>query len=147
MKKFLFALILAALILLSACAKDAPVTAAPETDPVSGTAGTKATAEALFVGEFSYEEAEAHYGAAEGEAIRRDGFVNVDPALVTTGEEAVERAGREVTAGRYVTHNVYRDPATGAWLVAFGMGPDVCGGSADVYLSSEGVTLLIVYGE
>ena len=146
-KKLFFTLILAALMLLCACAENAPVTDAHGTDPVSEAAGTRETDEAQFVGVFSYEEAEAYYGAMEGESIKWDGFVNTDPVTVATAEEAIARAEREIHPEAYVTRTVYHDPATSAWLVAFGMGPDVCGGSADVYLDSDGNTLLIVYGE
>ncbi len=149
MKKIRIALVLAAFLLCCACS------ASPESTATAGTEKTQAPLSAVTlpetggieVGVFSFESAMAYYAAFDGEGIVREGFVNTEPVTVATAEEALARAEREIHPEAYETSDVYHDPETGAWLVSFGMGPDVCGGNADVYLDADGVTRLMFFGE
>ena len=97
---------------------------------------------------FSYEEEKATY---EGEipGVKHNGFNNTSSLSVHTAEDAIERAKNECTV-EWNTTDVYYDVESGVWKVNFyRVDPEyiLLGGDQSVYLSDDGKTLLIVYGE
>ena len=146
MKRTAWILALAALFLFAACSAEPEKTAQTKTaEPPLTTAG----GQELVIGVFSYEGALEHFADMQGEAIRRDGFRNTEPleTPITLASQAVDRASNEVSDGSYATVLAFYDSDADMWLISFGPEEDVCGGSADVYLDSRGVTQLIFYGE
>lgn len=92
---------------------------------------------------FSYMYDKSVY--EEGEAgVVTEGFVNTEPSPVTNSTEAVERAKNECRV-EYTRTTVFRDSIEDMWMVNFGT--DVPGGNQSVYMTSDGITTLIVYGE
>ncbi len=111
------------------------------TEAVSETATETATEET--VQNFSYMYDKSVY--EEGEAgVVTEGFVNTEPSPITNSLDAVERAKNECTV-EYTRTTVFRDSIEDMWMVNFGT--DVPGGDQSVYMTSDGVTTLIVYGE
>lgn len=103
------------------------------------------TAESAYeVRTFSYMYDMSVYtsGAAE---VKTEGFVNTEVNPVANGAEAVERAKAECTV-EYDTADVYRDGIENVWKVVFGT-EGTEGNCQSVYLNSDGVTVLVVYGE
>ena len=92
---------------------------------------------------FSYEEVRTQFGEGTPGVIT-DGFRNVTRFPITNEADAAERAKNECTV-EYDTVRVRYDSAADVWEVCFL--PNHPGGGQDVYLNSEGVTQLIIYGE
>lgn len=105
---------------------------------------TDAAESAYEVRTFSYMYDMSVYtsGAAE---VKTEGFVNTEVNPVANGAEAVERAKAEC-AVEYDTADVYRDGIENVWKVVFST-EGTEGNCQSVYLNSDGVTVLVVYGE
>ena len=92
---------------------------------------------------FSYMYDKSVY--KEGEAgVVTEGFVNTEPSPITNSLDAIARAKNECTV-EYTRTTVFRDSIEDMWMVNFGT--DVPGGDQSVYMTGDGVTTLIVYGE
>jgi len=95
------------------------------------------------ISEFSYTEDSAIY--IEGEpGIKTSGFVNTSEVEINF-ENVVEQAKKECTV-KYYTTQTYFDSSTGMWKVVFN-DENILGGDQTVYMTENGVTTLIVYGE
>ena len=94
--------------------------------------------------DFSYEEDAALYQPGDP-GVDPFGFVNVDPQTIDSREAAVERAENECTVS-YGATEVWYDPDAGMWKILF-YTDGTAGGGQTVYLGSDGVTNLVVYGE
>ena len=114
----------------------------PELD--GGGRSESPSAENPALPDFSYEEDAALYRPGDP-GVNSRGFVNVDPRTVDSREAAVERAEHECTVA-YDATEVWYDSDAGMWKVLFYTN-GMAGGSQTVYLSSDGVTNLVVYGE
>lgn len=99
---------------------------------------------ALDVRPFSYDKvAEAFREGMPG--VKYDGFKNTDACTIRSATDAASRAKNECT----IYWNVYyieHDETQKVWAVTFGK-HNTLGGCQTVYLSSDGKTMLIVYGE
>ena len=129
MKKWLlWALALLCFALLPACTLEADGPGAPPSQaPV-----------------FSYEAEQAQCRPGDP-GVRASGFVNTERSPVEDAETAIQRAGGECTVP-HDTVSVWYDPAADMWKVSFSTA-GTAGGDQCVYLGSDGVTRLIVYGE
>ena len=85
---------------------------------------------------FSYEAEQAQYRPGDP-GVRTSGFVHT--------ETAIRRAREECTV-TYDTVSAWYDPTADMWKVSFSTA-GMAGGDQCVYLGSDGVTRLIVYGE
>ncbi len=111
------------------------------TEEVSEEAITTATEET--VRNFSYMYDKSVY--KEGDwGVVSEGFVNTDISPITNSTEAIERAKNECTV-EYTIAIVFRDSIEDMWMVNFAT--DAPGGDQSVYMNSDGITQLIVYGE
>ena len=110
---------------------------------------TDARTEVLSVaGEFSWDGALASYSGITGQGVIRDGFFNVEKTKVNDASDALRLALNEHKLSSGETYSVFRDGASGAWLVSFyPKDENVLGGTLDVYLNGDGQTLLMVAGE
>ena len=107
--------------------------------------------EMLALGSFSYEDIATHY--KDGDAgVNPYPFVNVDKYPIDNQKSALDRATNECTI-EYNTTSAYYDNETEMWRIAFLMVEHVeqephlfIDHSQDVYLDSDGITQLIVYG-
>lgn len=97
--------------------------------------------DSVSYGVFSYMYDLSVYG--EDPYTKTDGFVNTDEKPIENGNDAIERAKNECTV-EYDTVNACYDPIEAMWRVDFWI-ENMLGES--VYLSSNGVTQMIVYGE
>ena len=98
----------------------------------------------MDVSDFSYSEhAEIYKDDSPG--VKHSGFVNTDESKTSSDEDALERAKKECTI-EWNTSRVSFDKALGIWMVSF-YTEGMLGGDQCVYLDSNGITLLIVYGE
>jgi len=88
----------------------------------------------------NYESVEHNTGG-----VKKKDFNNVDIVKINNKNEAIERAQKEVTVSYNQTSVAYDDNAL-MWRVLFSTF-DMLGGCQTVYLSNEGITKLIVYGE
>ncbi len=100
---------------------------------------------------YSYSDVESQYRPGDP-GVQTDGFVNKDFdqenkrfCITETVEEAIQRAKNEVTIP-YDATKVSLDLGTGIWKVEF-FTEGVPGGSQTVYVSCNGSTLRIIYGE
>ena len=93
---------------------------------------------------FSYETEQAQYRPGDP-GVRASGFVNTEESPVEDAETAIRRAREECTV-TYDTVSVWYDPTADMWKVSFSTA-GMAGGDQCVYLGSDGVTRLIVYGE
>ena len=93
---------------------------------------------------FSYQEDKARCPAGTP-GVKYDGFVNTTTQTVKTKEDAIERAANECTV-EWDTVSVWYDAGAKVWKVSFGFS-GMAGGDESVYVSENGKTLLIVYGE
>ena len=93
---------------------------------------------------FSYEAEQAQYRPGDP-GVRTSGFVHTDKAPVEDAETAIRRAREECTV-TYDTVSAWYDPTADMWKVSFSTA-GMAGGDQCVYLGSDGVTRLIVYGE
>ena len=98
----------------------------------------------VTVGKFSYSDVVEIY-SEEVAGIRRDGFVNTEKSIVADGEQAIELAKKECTID-YNSIYVSYDDQEKIYCVEFG-NRDMVGGCQSVYLSTEGITLLVISGE
>ncbi len=96
------------------------------------------------LGSFVFDNVRKTYKAGDP-GVKTDGFKNTSEQAVTNSAEAVERAKRECTVG-YDTITVLRDGWDEIWSVTFST-RGTLGGCQTVYINSNGLTLLIVYGE
>ncbi len=96
------------------------------------------------IGGFSFGNVRKTYKAGDP-GVKTDGFKNISEQAVTNSAEAVERAKRECTI-EYDTVTVLRDGWDKIWSITFYTRSSP-GGDQTVYLDSNGVTLIIVYGE
>lgn len=97
-----------------------------------------------IAGTFSFDDALAAYKVSDP-GVYYDGFKNTSEFAVRNEQEALERAKRECTV-EYDRISVSYDEAEDIWRIVFSA-EGILGGSQDVYLDSNGVTHLIVYGE
>ena len=93
---------------------------------------------------FSYETEQAQYRTGDP-GVRTSGFVHTDKAPVGDAEAAIQRAREECTV-TYDAVSAWYDPTADMWKVSFSTA-GMAGGDQCVYLGSDGVTRLIVYGE
>lgn len=93
---------------------------------------------------FSYEAEQAQYRPGDP-GVRASGFVNTEESPVEDAETAIRRAREECTV-TYDTVSAWYDPTADMWKVSFSTA-GMAGGDQCVYLGSDGVTRLIVYGE
>ncbi len=100
--------------------------------------------EYLTVKDFSYKKDTDTYKVGDP-GVNPFGFVNVDVCFIDSPEDAIARAKNECTVKHNVT-TVYYDTSTDMWMVLFST-EMVLGGCQSVYMNSNGVTQLIVYGE
>ncbi len=114
-----------------------------ETEAKSASGSSKEEA-SIEVKTFSYMQDLSMFVTDDG-LSRTEGFKNTDVCPITNGEEAVARAENECTV-EYDRTNVYYDPYECMWMVNFGL-ENVVGGDESVYMNSDGITTLIVYGE
>ena len=135
-------LISALLFGLVGCARDVEEQA-PEESPVVTTQESGAATTTPEVPPFSYETVRTQFGA-NTPGVKTGGFRNVTQCLIRSEADAAERAKNECTV-EYDTVRVRYDSAADVWEVCFL--PNHPGGGQDVYLNSEGVTQLIIYGE
>ncbi len=102
---------------------------------------------------FSYEQDAAEYQDGTP-GVNPNAFVNVDASPIKDQLEAVERAEKECTI-EYNATSEYYDSETEMWRIDFytaerdenGRLIALLGNSQSVYLNSDGITQLIVYGE
>ena len=95
------------------------------------------------ISEFSYTEDSEIY--AEGKpGIKTFGFVNASEVEINS-ENVVEQAKKECTV-KYNKIQIYSDSSTGMWKVEFS-DENALGGDQTVYMTENGITTLIVYGE
>lgn len=92
----------------------------------------------------SYQEERAKYKSGDA-GVFLEGFQNTSPYAINGYEDAVERAKLECTIQYDQIHYAY-DEESDIWLVMFSL-EGVLGGNQDVYLNSQGITQMIVYGE
>ena len=96
------------------------------------------------VSAFSYSEhAEIYEDGSPG--VKHSGFVNTNESKIASAEDALERAKKECTI-EWDTSHVSFDKELSVWMVSF-YTEGMLGGDQCVYLDSNGITLLIVYGE
>lgn len=95
-------------------------------------------------GYFSYLEVLTRYEGQEP-CIQRSHFKNTLPFQIPDEVTAIKRAKKECTI-EYTDTAVYRDEAGDMWMVLFYC-QHVLGGCQEVYMGSDGITCLIVYGE
>ncbi len=93
---------------------------------------------------FSYMHDCEYYKAGEW-GVKTNGFVNTGISPVENAHDAIERAKNECTV-EYDTVHVSCDMVEKVWRVTFFMS-DTPGGDESVYMTYDGVTVLIVYGE
>lgn len=96
------------------------------------------------VNTFSYEGETADY-TADTPGVRTSGFKNTKKVTVTSPDDVVELAKKEVTVSNDSVSVAY-DEATGMWSVYFWT-VDVAGGDVTVYIDENGITKMTVAGE
>ena len=97
----------------------------------------------LYYPAFSYAEDSAIY--IEGQpGVKTSGFVNTSEIKIGF-ENIAEHAKKECTI-KYYTTQTYFDSSAGMWKVVFN-DENILGGDQTVYMTKNGVTTLIVYGE
>lgn len=93
---------------------------------------------------FSYEKDSAIYKTGDP-GVKTHEFVNVNTHLINNQNEAIQQAENERTI-EYDTTAVCYDPVSDIWRVLF-YTEGILGGCQTVYMDSNGITCLIVYGE
>jgi len=103
------------------------------------------------IGTFSYEHDWGLYGEAWGGGLgmfgRQGTYINTEPNPITTKENAINLARNEVN--QYFIHDTikaYYDDVLEMWKVVF-FKEHMLGGCLSVYMSSDGITQLRVFGE
>ena len=142
MKKYIAFIMLTAYMLgLTACGQQQT-----QEDSVSDESNTS-------LASFSFEEdCSSYIEGAPG--VKTDGFLNVDTYLIDDQTVAVERAKNECTI-EYNATSEYYDSLADIWRIDFftlnrneqGQLVPTPGDCQSVYLNSDGLTQLIVYGE
>lgn len=100
------------------------------------------------VPKFSYEDEKSVY-SEDSPGVKQSGFNNTNKKAVLNSDDAIERAKNECTVEWNSTEVCY-DASEGIWKVSFfnsSPGTISLGGDQSVYLSDDGKTLLVVYGE
>jgi len=120
-------ILLILLLMLGGCAAGSP----EETQPLS-------------VGMFSYTAVEAYYGRG-GDGVFRTGFRNTEPTPVENAQQALELAKNECVV-EYDAVVVSYDDSALMYCICF-YKENVDGGDQLVYLNSNGLTQLVVFGE
>lgn len=92
---------------------------------------------------FDFEKVEAQYGGTNA-GVKGRGFKNVTE-VDEQDFDAVELAKNECTV-EYDSYDVAYDSKNGIWRVVFYKSGTV-GGDQTVYIDSDGITKLIIYGE
>jgi len=93
---------------------------------------------------FSYEEVLQTWGK-DDPGVKTNGFQNTSKTVISTSLQAIELAKNECTI-EYDTTDVSYDSAASIWQVVF-YKANTAGGGQTVYMDSDGITCLIVYGE
>lgn len=97
----------------------------------------------IEINAFSYEHDSAYYKDNPG--VKESGFINTVQSTVDSAEKAVELAKKECTV-EYDTVSVAYDSELKIYRVSF-YKEAWLGGSQDVYMNQNGITLLIIYSE
>ena len=151
MKKYNFLILAFVLILsLAACNQQAETILSSLDEPNSNLSNNEPAGQSLA--SFSYEEDVATY--QEGDpGVNPNEFVNVDIYPIDNQDAAVERAKNEGTI-EYNATNAYYDDHADMWKIVFltvAHSEDdswaTTGNCQSVYMNSDGITQLIVYGE
>ena len=151
MKKISFFVLALVLILLAASCRQQEETAASSPDaPHQSSSASEPEGQSLA--SFSYEEDAALYKDGDP-GVNSNEFVNTDAFPIENQTEAIERAKNECTIA-YNTVAASYDAAAAMWRIDFLTAAEsedgtwaTAGGCQSVYLNSDGVTQLIVYGE
>ena len=98
----------------------------------------------VIVDNFSYAEESAKFSVFEA-GVKTSGFKNTTKNTVENGEKALKLAINEVTIPYNQTYVAY-DEKENMWKVNFST-KNQFGGDQTVYLTSDGLTVKIVYGE
>lgn len=98
----------------------------------------------VIVDNFSYAEEAAIFSENEAR-VKTSGFKNTTKSTVGNGEKALKLAENEVTIPYNQTYVAY-DEKEDMWEVNFST-KNQFGGDQTVYLTSDGLTVKIVYGE
>ena len=106
--------------------------------------GCNQTKSNIEVSSFSYSE-HAEIYKDNNPGVKHDGFKNTNESKLSNAEDALERAKKECTI-EWDTSHVSFDKELSVWMVSF-YTEGMLGGDQCVYLDSNGITLLIVYGE
>ena len=147
MKK-IFAWMILLAMLLTGCTTNEPTT---EPDAETEVTFPSESVEADSAEEIILEEWEPFHTYQEvfetpnGFAAKYDGFVNTEENPIHSVDDAVELAKKECTVWyNCITYWYYEEEDI--WFVMFSE-ENYAGGNQDVYLGSDGVTRLIIYGE
>ena len=95
--------------------------------------------------EFSFSKVVEYY-SPDMPGIRDDGFVNTESCGLIDADEALELARKELRSDDYNDIRIGYDSSAEIWKVSFGKHGTV-GGGMDVYLDSNGRTILMIAGE
>ena len=106
--------------------------------------GERYSPDAAGIPPFSYEETLQVWQKSDP-GVKTDGFQNTSEVVVSTSQQAIERAENECTIEYSATAVAY-DSEAGIWRVTF-FTEDSVGNSQEVYLDGTGMTTLIIYGE
>lgn len=151
-KRGLLMLAVVPVLLVSACHPQGETTPASSNEPEKNVSAHTSSGQTLA--SFSYQEDAAVYRAGDP-GVKTTGFVNTDPCPIKGQNAAAERARNECTIAYNATSESY-DPHTEMWRIDFFTAAvvqdngdiwTVAGNCQSVYLNSDGVTQLIVYGE
>ncbi len=111
----------------------------------SNTSSAKTDGDQLTAKVFSYMQDASMYDDSEQEEYK-----NTDVCPIESVETAIERAKNECTV-EYDIADAYFDPVERIWKIAFSFAPSddmvMAGGGQNVYMTEDGITILIVYGE
>ncbi len=106
--------------------------------------GCNQTKSNIEVSSFSYSE-HAEIYKDDNLGVKHDGFKNITESKISNAEDALERAKKECTID-WNAFQVSFDNESNVWMISF-YTEGLVGGDQVVYLDSNGITLLIVYGE
>lgn len=93
---------------------------------------------------FSYEEEAKEYKDLQ-EGVKRDGFVNTEEQKLYSSNEAIMKAGKEISIS-WNRADAYYDPEEKMYKIHFHTAKQA-GGDALVYITEKAITKLIVFGE
>lgn len=151
MKKYSILMLASALLLLApACSHQSEALPSPPDKPDDGVSAKDPAGQSLA--SFSYEEDAAMYQDGDP-GVNPNAFVNTDLFPIESQAAALERAKNECTIAYRATSASY-DGHADMWRIVFytaARSEDgtwaVAGNCQSVYLNSDGITQLIVYGE